>query len=345
MFNSDVLRILATKHRQTFLDLHEIEQSLNTRFFDMKEPIEALILAVASGEPLLLIGKPGTAKSRLIRSFCGMVGLLDLDDLSQRKEAYFEYQLTPFTEPGELFGYYDIGRASKGQGLFREDEMMMQKAQVIYIDEVFNASSAILNTLLSFLNERYFHDRGKRIKVPMELLFAATNHVPDVPELQAIYDRFVLRCYVHNVSSNPESVAALLGIGWQETFGKQQTRFAVKADLLKQLGLLRQVIKQLTSSGDLVPKQMHLFYRVLAEKIEYARDNRLSEVSNRRLVKMIHIMLIHRLYEAVVKKELDKQDLIELGEPQLALFKRFFLDQDDEFLSEKLEGGPIVQYI
>ncbi len=183
MFAPKVLNDLATRHAAAFKSLHEIEVALNQRFYQMSDAVGALVLAVASGEPLLLIGDPGTAKSRLIRVFCGMVGVLDLDNLSDRKEDYFEYLLTPFTEPGELFGYYDITKAQQGQGLHRDTRMMMQKARVVYLDEIFNASSAILNTLLAFMNERYFHDRGDRIKVALECLFAATNFISDAPEV------------------------------------------------------------------------------------------------------------------------------------------------------------------
>lgn len=345
MFASNVINELAARHAPALKNLHAIEQALNQRFFQVEEAVSALVLAVASGEPLLLIGEPGTAKSRMIRVFCGMVGLLNLDNLGERKEEYFEYLLTPFTEPGELFGYYDISRAQQGGGLHRDTRMMMQQARVVYLDEVFNASSAILNTLLAFINERYFHDRGDRVKVALECLFAATNVIPDTPELLAIYDRFLLRCHVHYAEPKPESIGRLLNIGWSETYGNPQASFTVKRDLLQQLKQLRDDIRQRTARGELVPDQHSPFYTDLAVLINHAREYHLSEVSNRRLVKMIHVMLIHRLYQAVAQNEQGPRATIALGVEQLNLFGRFFLDHADDPQAELLEGARIAQRI
>jgi MoxR-like ATPase len=343
MFAPNVLNDLATRHAAAFKSLHEIEVALNQRFYQMSDAVSALVLAVASGEPLLLIGDPGTAKSRLIRVFCGMVGVLDLENLSDRREDYFEYLLTPFTEPGELFGYYDITKAQQGQGLHRDTRMMMQKARVVYLDEIFNASSAILNTLLAFMNERYFHDRGDRIKVALECLFAATNVISDAPELLAIYDRFLLRCKVRYAEPKAESIERLLSAGWVETYGRPHANFAVKRDLLQQLQKLRMDIHQYTARGELKPDQHSSFYADLAPRIVLARDYKLSEVSNRRLVKMIHVMLIHRLYRAVVDGEIGPKANLALGVQQLDLFRRFFLDHADDPQADLLEGVRIAQ--
>ena len=151
---------------------------------------------------MLLIGPPGTVKSRLIRAFCELIGLMDESDSNNRD--YFEYLLTPFTEPGELFGYYDISKATKGT-LERMDKGMIQHARVVYLDEVFNGSSAILNSILAFMNERIFHDRGERKPVALQCLFAATNRIPETPVLSAFFDRFLLRCKVENVRAMTEA--------------------------------------------------------------------------------------------------------------------------------------------
>ena len=104
MFNPGVIRQLAKDHYQTFMKLQAVEKRLKARFADMDEVVDALILSVTSGEPLLLVGPPGTGKSRLIRAFCGLTGLLDEDDPGAKENGdYFEYLRTPFTEPGELF--------------------------------------------------------------------------------------------------------------------------------------------------------------------------------------------------------------------------------------------------
>lgn len=333
MFDPEILAKLASAATPQFEALAQIEDELNSRFVGLREPIRALVLAVACGEPLLLIGPPGTAKSRLIRAFCGKVGLIDEDDPSADHPQYFEYLLTPFTEPGELFGFYNIAQARENK-LVRDDQGMMQNARVVYLDEVFNGSSAILNSILAFLNERIFHDRGQRKQVAMESLFAATNHLPDAPELKAIFDRFVLRCHLTNIPATASDLAALVKAGWTETFSsrKQQTRYP---QLLDQLAQLREKIRNLSTRKILLPRTEDPFYLGLTQLVQHARQYELSPMSNRRIVKMTYIMMIHCLYEAARKGQVPAT--LSMGRAELALLPRYFLDRYDEEVTLKME--------
>lgn len=332
MFDSTVLTKLTHASRHAFQQLSHIEDQLRGRFVGMDRPIRALILSVASGEPLLLIGPPGTAKSRLIRAFCGLVGLINDQDPSDDHPLYFEYLLTPFTEPGELFGFYNIAAARENQ-LVRDDEGMMQNARVVYLDEIFNGSSAILNAILAILNERIFHDRGQRKRVALESLFAATNHLPDGPELRAIFDRFILRCHIENVPSVTADVAGLIQAGWQETYGDGQDH-TVYADILDSLKKFRDGVRSLTARGVLKPQPNNSFYSAMTQLIQHARQYDLSQVSNRRIVKMTHLMLTHCIYEAVRD---GKEDQVALGKKELALLPNYFLDRYDEEMVHKME--------
>ncbi len=258
MFEPRVLNGLVQHHEAVFQNLSHVEDTLNARFVGMEEQIRGLILAVASGEPLLLVGPPGCAKSRLVRAFCGVVGLIDEDHPEAQSDDYFEYLLTPFTEPGELFGFYDIAELYKGEqgkGLVRDDAGMLQHARVVFLDEVFNATSAILNSLLSIINEGFFHDRGARHQVRLRNLFAATNSVPETAALRAFYDRFLLRCDVSNLAAGerfPRELHKLVEAGWKETYAhhpKQETA----TQLLDQLEHFRRHVRQLTDRQYLVP--------------------------------------------------------------------------------------------
>ena len=204
VFDSTRVLEIVNAHYRTLQDLQRVHRDLDRRFAGLEDATLALILSAASGEPLLLIGPPGTAKSMLIKTFCELVGV----DREGSASRYFEYLLTPFTEPGELFGFYDPSKLTKEGTLERiHADSMMQSAHVVFLDEVFKGSSAILNALLSFMNERAFYDRGRRHSVPLQCLFAATNELPDSDELQAIWDRFTLRCRVDNVAADRGRIA------------------------------------------------------------------------------------------------------------------------------------------
>lgn len=65
---------------------------------------------------------------------------------------------------------------------------------------MFKANSAILNALLTLLNEREFDNDGQRHKTPLVSLVGVSNELPEGEELSALYDRFLLRRQVGPVS-------------------------------------------------------------------------------------------------------------------------------------------------
>ncbi len=324
MFDPNRILEIVNAHYRTLQDLQRVHHELDRRFAGLEEATLAVILSAASGEPLLLIGPPGTAKSMLIKTFCDLVGV----DREGSASRYFEYLLTPFTEPGELFGFYDPSKLTKDGTLERiHAEAMMQNAHVVFLDEVFKGSSAILNALLSFMNERAFYDRGRRHRVPLQCLFAATNELPDSDELQAVWDRFTLRCRVDNVAANRGRIQEMLTKAWPLTYGVDEAPEArsqtVAPHLLPELQSLRDSIR--AAAGLFDPESETL--AVITQLVELARTHGLSQVSNRRMVKFIYVMLVHRVYDCVRGGETSGAP-IALHAEQLRLLPQYFLDQD-----------------
>lgn len=331
MFDSTRVLEIVNAHYRTLQDLQRVHRELDRRFAGLEEATLALMLSAASGEPLLLIGPPGTAKSMLIKTFCELAGVEREGSASR----YFEYLLTPFTEPGELFGFYDPSKLTNEGRLERiHADSMMQSAHVVFLDEVFKGSSAILNALLSFMNERAFYDRGRRHSVPLQCLFAATNELPDSDELQAIWDRFTLRCRVENVAADRGRIQDMLTKAWPLTYGaglseapeagsRTEARAPSAPHLLEELQALRETIRGATRLFD--PEAETL--GVVTQLVELARTHGLSQVSNRRMVKFVYVMLVHRVYDCVRNGETSAA-AIALRPEELRLLPKYFLDQE-----------------
>lgn len=164
--------------------------SLGRFFIDKQELIDLMTLCAVMQEPLLLVGPPGTAKSDLVLKFKDALGLDDED--------YFEYMLTRFTEPSEVLGPIDINLLRQGR-FVRRIQGKLPTAQLVFLDEIFKSNSAILNSLLTIINERKFYQDGAAEPVALKILFAATNDIPEQAELAALKDRFCLKSACRSV--------------------------------------------------------------------------------------------------------------------------------------------------
>ena len=158
--------------------------SLGRFFVQKQEIIDLMCIAAVAQEPLLIVGPPGTAKSDLVLKFKDALGISEED--------YFEYMLTRFTEPSEIIGAIDISRLRDG-AYVRRKQGKLPTARLAFLDEIFKSNSAILNILLTIINEKKFYQDGVPEPVPLRVLFAATNEVPEQGELAALKDRFVMK--------------------------------------------------------------------------------------------------------------------------------------------------------
>jgi MoxR-like ATPase len=184
--------------------INHFRRSLGRFFVAKQELIDLMVVAAVAQEPLLLVGPPGTAKSDLVLKFKDALGLADED--------YFEYMLTRFTEPSEIIGPIDITQLREGRYIRRE-QGKLPTCRLAFLDEIFKSNSAILNILLTIINERKFYQDGVPQPVRLRVLFAATNEVPEQGELAALKDRFVLKAESRSVQE--EHFAELIDAGLQ----------------------------------------------------------------------------------------------------------------------------------
>ncbi len=179
-----------TAHESQIVErLTSIAHVLERTFLGKTETVRLMLVAAVAGEHMLLVGPPGTAKSAIVRMFAKLVDA-----------RYFEYLLTRFTEPNEIFGPIDI-QAFRSGTYQRRMEGMLPTGEIVFLDEVFKANSAILNSLLSVLNERVYTVGGAALKVPLISAFGASNEIPNDDDLMAIFDRFLIRLRSDNLDS------------------------------------------------------------------------------------------------------------------------------------------------
>lgn len=167
----------------------DVARQMGSQFLDKQEIIRLMVVSAIAGEHMVIVGPPGTAKSAMIDMFARLIDA-----------QYFEYLLTRFTEPNELFGPVDIAAFREGR-YTRRIEGMLPTAEVVFLDEIFKSNSAILNSLLHLINERKFQNGPEVLQVPLISLYAASNEVPNDDNLAAMFDRFLIRVLSDNLDS------------------------------------------------------------------------------------------------------------------------------------------------
>ena len=247
--------------------LRQVAETIQGMFIGKDEIIRLMSVAVVAGEHCVLLGPPGTAKSALIRT------------LSQLLQAdYFEYLLTRFTEPNELFGPVDINAFR--EGVYRRNTAgMLPEAEIVFLDEIFKSNSAILNALLTLLNERKFVSGGETIECPLISVFGASNEVPTDETLGAIFDRFLLRVQSDNLDAYHFNELLLRGIDWEvrQLKGQKPQPLVAASELI---ALRKEFGKQMNFSDEFLSTYKGLVFQIRAEGIS---------LSDRRTIKLLKL--------------------------------------------------------
>jgi MoxR-like ATPase len=268
--------------------LRAVAEQLDQLFLGKSEVVRLLVIAIVAREHAVLIGPPGTAKSALLRT---LATLLDA--------RYFEYLLTRFTEPNEIFGPVDI--AAFRDGTYRRRTAgMLPEAEIVFLDEVFKSNSAILNALLSLLNERRYTSGGQVLRCPLISAFGASNEIPNDESLSALYDRFLLRIRSTNLDAYHFGELLELGVRHEVRQLKDERPAPVlSAAELHAIG--SELAERLTFSQQLLATYKGLVLQIRAEGVS---------LSDRRAVKLLKLFAASAYIDG--RDEADESDLFVL---------------------------------
>ena len=266
---------------------------LKQGLYEKDEAIRLALLTAISGESIFFLGAPGCAKSMIARR---IVQAFKSDEKEGLK--CFEYLMNQFSTPEDIFGNISL-KALNGEGESGKEEHkrltegFLPKADIAFLDEIWKASPAIQNTLLTIINERKFHNGGKVEDVPLKALFAASNELPTKNEgLEALYDRFILRLVVDFIQ-NEDSFFEMIDESNSTDFiisendknllisNEDLENWKKEIDKVKLSDAARTVISA-------IRKELTLQNESLSE--EDKKNGELFEVGDRRWKKIAHIL-------------------------------------------------------
>ena len=279
--------------------IEKLLEVLGAGLYEKETAVKLGLLTALAGESMFMLGAPGCAKSMITRRIKEAFKADDKDGVK-----YFETLLNQFTTPEEVFGNISLkalngqfidenGKKIEKEEYRRLTEGMLPEADIAFLDEIWKASPAILNTLLTIVNERKFHNGSKVMNVPLKALFAASNELPAKGKgLEALYDRFIFRLPVDFIK-NEDVFFEMIDQPAHEEFklNDENKKLLITNTELKEWAKeidkvsLSEVSKQVISA---IRKEMTLLNENMSD--EDKKNGELFEVGDRRWKKIAHIL-------------------------------------------------------
>lgn len=266
---------------------------LNQNLYGKEEAVRLALLSAVANESIFFMGPPGTAKSMISRRIAAAFkDFYKEGKFSTDGSGYFEYLMNEFSTPDEICGPVELSALNEKPSRYvRQTAGYLPSANVAFLDEIWKSGPAILNTLLTIINEKKFHNGNKVEKVPLVSLASASNELPPTDKgLLALWDRFILRVFVNPVE-NEEDFFKLVDDGNKELVLKDE----YKASLLEIGDVEKWQVEidkiELSSEAKNVIKAIRQeLFALNTDKNHKAEDGEAYYVSDRRWKKIVHIL-------------------------------------------------------
>lgn len=271
--------------------------------FEREEVLSLSLLSALAGESIFLLGLPGVGKSMIARRL----------KLAFKDATVFEYLMSRFSTPDEIFGPVSISKLKDADSYERVIKGYLPDAEIVFLDEIWKAGPAIQNTLLTVLNEKIYRNGKEELQVPLKGVIAASNELPAKDEgLEALWDRFLIRCVVNPIVQK-NNFALLLSptesdpipipteqISHQEylSFLAESRKVSIPENILEIIYRLREKLNDKINSKDIVSGETD------SENLKYY-------VSDRRWKKAVNILRMAAYLNG--RQQIDLSDLMLLS--------------------------------
>lgn len=280
--------------------INNLLKYLNTGLYEKDEAIRLSLLCAIAGESIFFLGPPGTAKSMVSRR---------IQKAFKDETKYFEYLMNEFSTPDEICGPVSL-KSLEQDSYIRRTEGFLPTANIAFLDEIWKSGPAILNTLLTLINEKKFHNGSNVEKVPLKILLAASNELPAKDSgLEALYDRFIVRLMVNPVTNDsdfdslitsssdtglPEdfNTSNLIKLDEIEQWQKEIDTIEIPDTVLKVIHIIRDSIKNYNESLNEQNSEINSDDSMFdgEEKPETKEEKNPIYVSDRRWKKIVHLL-------------------------------------------------------
>lgn len=254
MSNLDNVRV-----EQAIDKLEAIASELKDIFVERDNVIDNSIKALITGQTVLLIGPPGTAKSALATELCRRI-------VNGR---YFSWLLNRTSDPSEILGPYSI-KEMEHDKFIRVTKNKLPEAEIVFLDEIFKCNEPTLNILLPIINEKVFYNDGNPVPVPLITMFAASNEFPEEDSLMALYDRMIYRMFVDYIGDVENKMLML-----KRSLKSKKTESYTTVDL-NDIDYLREALDYIEVDESILKEYIYLMNALLQEGVVVS-DRRQNE--------------------------------------------------------------------